>query len=163
MSISDIEHLPKEITDINGIKDVLLAIDPELVLLREDLTQVLKDLYVKSTERCIGRWEKDFSLPYDASLTLQERRQRVLNKLARKKTLTWQNLRLLIKNNCNSPNFYLSNNSGEYRFRIILQTKEYTQLKDAIDKAKPAYITYDIVVTEMVRRCGTFYCNTEPL
>lgn len=157
------EHLPNIVTRINGIRDVLLAIDPEIVLMREDIDQTRKELYVHTTDRYIRRWELDFGLPYDGSLTLQQRRQRILNKLARKKTLTWDNLRLLIKNNCVTPNFYLVNNSGEYHFRIIIQTNDYAQLKDALDKAKPAYITYDIIVTEYFRRCGTFNCGTNPL
>lgn len=90
------DNLPKIITDIDGIKDILLAIDPEIQLLRDDLSNLLKELYVKTTENFITRWEKDFALSYDSSLTLTQRRQRILNKLARKKTLNWENLRLLI-------------------------------------------------------------------
>jgi uncharacterized protein YmfQ (DUF2313 family) len=89
--LDDIEHLPKVVTDIDGIRDVLLAIEPELLLIRTDLSDLLKELYVKTTTAFITRWERDFGLSYDASLTLEQRRQRVLNKLARKKVLNWDN------------------------------------------------------------------------
>ena len=99
MLLDDIAHLPKVVTNVLGIKDVLLAIEPEIIQLREDISDLIKELYVKTTEDFITRWEKDFSLKYDASLTLEQRRQRILNKLARKRPLTWNNLRLMIKNN----------------------------------------------------------------
>jgi len=162
--LDNIEHLPKVVTNAIGIKDVLLAIEPELIQLREDISDLIKELYVRTTEDLITRWELDFGLKYDASLTLSQRRQRVLNKLARKKTLTWDNLRLLIKNNlAENVQFYLNNDSANYHFRIIVATDDYSGMQQAVTTAKPAYITFDILVTDMVRRCGTFNCGTEPL
>jgi hypothetical protein len=162
--LDDIEHLPKVVTNVLGIKDVLLAIEPEIIQLREDISDLIKELYVKTTEDFITRWEKDFSLKYDASLTLEQRRQRILNKLARKRPLTWQNLRLLIKNNlAENVQFYLSNDSANYHFRIIVASDDYSEMEKAVKQAKPAYLTFDILVTDIVRRCGTFNCGTNPL
>lgn len=164
MLLDDREHLPKIVTDIKDIKDVLLAIEPEIFLLRQNISDLMKELYVKTTTNLITRWEKDFNLSYDASLTLQQRRQRILNKLARKKTLNWTNLRLLIKNNlATNSQIYLINDSGNYHFRILVQDPDYFQMEQAVKQAKPAYITFDIVVTQYFRRCGTFNCGTEPL
>ncbi len=164
MPIYDNEHLPKAVTNVIGIKDVLLAIDPEIILLREDISQLKKELYVKTTDKFISRWEKDFSLSYDSSLSLQQRRQRILNKLARKKTLNWKNLRLLIKNNIIKPQFYIVNDSQNYYFKIFLEEKDIAPLYNALKKAKPAYLTFDLIVTEFFRRyCDTFNCGTEPL
>lgn len=164
MLLDDREHLPKIVTDIDGIRDVLLAIEPEIFLLRTNISDLMKELYVKTTDKLIARWEKDFGLSYDASLTLQQRRQRILNKLARKKTLNWTNLRLLIKNNLTeNSQIYLINDSGNYHFRIIVQDPDYFQMEQAVKEAKPAYITFDIVVSQYFRRCGTFNCGTEPL
>ena len=61
MLLNDREHLPKIVTDIDGIRDILLALDPEIVLLREDISQLIKELYVSTTEKYITRWEEDFS------------------------------------------------------------------------------------------------------
>ena len=164
MLLDDIEHLPKVVTKAIGIKDVLLAIEPELIQLRTDISDLIKELYVRTTEDLIARWELDFGLKYDASLSLSQRRQRILNKLARKKTLTWDNLRLLIKNNlAENVQFYLSNDSANYHFRIIVATDDYAEMQQAVTTAKPAYLTFDILVTDRVRRCGTFNCGTEPL
>ena len=164
MLLDDIEHLPKVVTNVIGIKDILLAIEPEIIQLREDISDLIKELYVKTTEDFITRWEKDFSLKYDASLTLEQRRQRILNKLARKRPLTWDNLRLLVKNNlAENVQFYLSNDSANYHFRIIVATSDYSEMEKAVRQAKPAYLTFDILVTDIVRRCGTFNCGTDPL
>lgn len=163
MLLADNEHLPKRITSIDGIRDILLAIDPEIQLLRDDISQLKKELYIKTTENLIDMWEKDFSLAYDASLTLQQRRQRLLNKLARKKTLNWENLNLLIKNNIQKPQFYIINDSGNYHFRVIIQENDYSLLEKALNQAKPAYLTFDILVTEYFRRVGTFNTGTEPI
>ena len=164
MLLDDIEHLPKVVTKAIGIKDVLLAIEPELIQLRTDISDLIKELYVRTTEDLITRWELDFGLKYDASLSLSQRRQRILNKLARKKTLTWDNLRLLVKNNlAENVQFYLSNDSANYHFKIIVATNDYSEMQQAVKTAKPAYLTFDILVTDMVRRCGTFNCGTNPL
>lgn len=161
--MSLLDNVYQGITKIEGLKDVMLAIDPEIQLLRNDITRLQKELYVKTTEFFIKRWEADFSLSYDPALSLQERRQRILNKLARKKPLTWKNLELLIKNNIDNPQFYISNDSANYHFTIIVQTENYEQMRKALQKAKPAHLTFDIVVTQYFRRCGTFACGTEPL
>lgn len=161
--MSLLDNVYQGITKIEGLKDVMLAIDPEIQLLRNDITRLQKELYVKTTEFFIKRWEEDFSLSYDPALSLQERRQRILNKLARKKPLTWKNLELLIKNNIDNPQFYISNDSANYHFTIIVQTENYEQMQKALQKAKPAHLTFDIVVTQYFRRCGTFACGTEPL
>lgn len=164
MLLDNIEHLPKVVTNALGIKDVLLAIEPELIQLRSDISDLLKELYVKTTENLIERWEQDFSLKYDSSLTLEQRRQRVLNKLARKRPLTWENLRLLVKNNlAENVQFYLSNDSAHYNFRIIVSTNDYSEMQKAVKQAKPAYLTFSVIVTDIVRRCGTFNCGTNPL
>lgn len=164
MLLDNIEHLPKVVTNAIGIKDVLLAIEPELIQLRTDISDLLKELYVKTTENLIERWEKDFSLKYDASLTLEQRRQRILNKLARKRPLTWDNLRLLVKNNlAENVQFYLSNDSANYSFRIIVNTENYSEMEKAVKQAKPAYLIFSVIVTDIVRRCGTFNCGTNPL
>ena len=164
MSLADREHLPKVVTDIDGIRDILLALDPEIVLLREDISQLIKELYITTTEKYIDRWEQDFSLPFDGSLTLEQRRQRVKNKLARKKVLNWQNLRLLIKNNIVKPKFYIVNEAENYHFKIFLEEENNGELRRALKQAKPAYLTFDLIVTEFFTRyCGTFSSGTEPL
>ena len=164
MLLNDNEHLPKKVTDIDGIRDVLLAIEPEIIQLRTDISNTVKELYVKTTDNLIRRWELDFSLPYDSSLTLAQRRQRVLNKLARKRPLTWLNLNILIRNNlAENVQFYISNDSANYKFKIFVADANYTEMQKAIDEVKPAYLLYDIVVTDIIRRCGTFNCGTNPL
>lgn len=165
MALNDIEHLPKVVTDISGINDVLLAIDPEIIQLRTDLTNLVKELYVRTTEELITRWENDFSLKYDASLTLAQRRQRILNKLARKRPLTWANLRTLIKSNIGeNTQFYISNDSANYFFRIYVATENIEGLQSAIKQAKPAYLTFEILVSEFFSKyCGTFNCNMNPI
>ena len=161
MALNDIEHLPKIVTNTLGINDVLLAIDPEMIQLREDISDLLKELYVKTTEDFITRWEADFSLAVDTSLTLAQRRQRVLNKLARKKPLTWANLRALVKSNIGqNAKFYISNDASNYFFRVYVDTNDVSGLQGAIKQAKPAYLTFEIVVTQFFNKyCGTFYCN----
>jgi hypothetical protein len=163
--LNDIEHLPKIVTDIDGIRDVLLAIEPEIIQLREDISNFNKELYVKTTNLFIERWERDFGLKYDASLTLQQRRQRILNKLARKKVLNWDNLRLLIKNNISeNVQFSVSNKAPEYSFKIFVNSNDTDELYNALTAAKPAYLTFSILYHEFGQRyCGTFYCGTNPL
>lgn len=161
MALNDIEHLPDKVTSINGINDVLLAIDPEIVQLRTDLSNLEKELYVETTTDLITRWENDFSLPFDSSLSLVQRRQRILNRMAGKKPLTWENLRALVKSNIGqNAKFYISNDASNYFFRVYVDTNDTSDLQGAIKQAKPAYLIFEIVVTQFFNKyCGTFYCN----
>lgn len=165
MLLDDIEHLPKIVTSIDGIEDVLLAIEPEIIQLRTDISNFIKELYIKTTEAFISRWERDFSIKYDSSLTLQERRQQILNRLATKKTLTWENLKALVKSNISETSkFYIANDSANYYFTIYVDTEDVAGLNKAIKKAKPAYLTFGINITQFFNRyCGTFNCNMSVL
>lgn len=165
MLLNNEEHLPKKVTNIYGINDVLLAIEPEIIQLREDISDFIKELYVKTTENFILRWERDFSIQYDSALTLQERRQQILNRLATKKTLTWDNLKALIKSNISeTAKFYIINDSANFYFKIMVDTENTSGLQKAIKRAKPAYLTFDIDITQFFNRyCGTFYCNMSVL
>ena len=165
MLLNDIEHLPKSVTDVNGINDVLEAIEPEIIQLRTDVQNFNKEFYIKTTEELIARWEKDFGLKYNSRLTLKQRRQRVLNKLARKKILNWDNFKLLIRNNLDEgTNFSIANRPSQYAFTIYVDTQDYSALESAISAAKPAYLTFNVVYYEFAHRyCGTFNCGTEPI
>lgn len=165
MLLDDREHLPKIVTDIDGIRDVLLAIEPEIIQLRTDISNTLKELYVKTTDVLIRRWEQDFSLPYDSALSLEQRRQRILNKLARKKVLNWKNLRLLIRNNLSeNVQFYIVNDAPNFYFKISVGTNNYQEMQKAVKSAKPAYLTFDVVYNNFnARYCGTFNCGTNPI
>jgi hypothetical protein len=163
LSLIDKEHLPAKVTNIKGIRDILLAIDPEVILLRDDISQLKKEMFVSTAEKLLDLWEQDFGLTFNSSLTIQQRRQRILNKLARKKTLTWVNLRNLIKNNLTIKQIYIINDSENYHYRILVQDPNYHQMEQAVETANPAYLTFDIVLTEYARRTGTFNSGTEPL
>ena len=70
----------------------------------------------------------------------------------------------MVKNNlAERVQFYLSNDSANYHFRIIVATDDYAEMEKAVRTAKPAYLTFDIIVTDLYRRCGTFNCGTDPL
>ena len=165
MLLNNREHLPKKVTDINGISDVLLAIEPEIIQLRTDISDFMKELYIKTTEDFITRWERDFSIKYDSALTLQQRRQQILTRLATKKTLTWDNLKALVKSNISeTAKFYIANDSANYFFRIYVDTEDTADLDKAIKRAKPAYLTFEIDITQFFNRyCGTFNCNMSVL
>ena len=165
MLLDDLEHLPKIVTDIDGIRDVLLAIEPEIIQLRTDISDFIKELYVKTTEQFITRWERDFSIKYDASLTLEQRRQQILNRLSGKKVLNWDNLKALIKSNISATaRFNIANDNEHYYFKIFVDDENTAGLNQAIQKAKPAYLVYEIEVTQFFNRyCGTFYANMSVL
>lgn len=157
------DTLPKFITDIGQINEILLAIDPEIQLQRDDLTQLEKEIYIKLTENAILRWEADFGLPYDSTLTLQQRRDVVLNKIQIKRIFNAENRINLIKENVTKPQFYIIDDSDSYHFRIIVQDTDFSRVSKAMDIAIPAYLTYDIIVTEYFKRCGTFRTGTNPI
>lgn len=163
MSIYDLEHLPKIVTKCEGIYDVLQAIDPEVIKLRKDLDDLQKELYIKTTDKLIDLWEKDFGIKYDSSLTLQQRREQIIDKLLQKQLLTWDNLKAVVKRFVGDSQVYFINDPAHFKFIIMLYENDNPDLDATIRRLKPAYLTFEIQITGYYKRCGTFNCGTNPL
>ena len=158
------DNIPEFIANEPQISDDLEAIQPELTSLRQECEDIEKQLYAITTDTAMGRWEKDYSLPVDLSLNLEQRRQRLLRKIRRGRILNKAGLKAFIKANLNTPRFAVRNYPSQYKFTVYIEDMaSRDRLWNALYYARPAHLIFDIIEFVDVRRCGTFYCDTNPL
>jgi len=159
------DNLPQFIAEEKYTKEVLDAIQPEIDNLKLRLSNLLLECCVTTcTEYGIKRFEEDYSIVYNAELSLDERKRQVINKMLNKKILTFDELAELVKRNIEGGQFYISNMAEKYSFSIMITDENYkAELFEAIRAIRPAHLKFDIKIVKYERRCNTFYCGTEPL
>lgn len=155
------DNLPSFVAEEKYTKEVLDAIEPEIYEIIRLLKQALLECSI-STCSITGllKYENDYGLLHKAELSIDERKDEVINKMLNKKRLTMEELKNLIKRNINRGQFYISNCPEQYKFKIMITQETYRQrLYNAVYRARPAYLIFDIEVVPDVRRCGTFTCD----
>jgi len=155
------DNLPSFIVEEKYTKEVLDAIEPEIYQIVELLKQTLLETSISTCSlQGIIKYEDDYGLSHNTELSLDERKDEVINKMLNKKRLTKTELKNLIKRNINKGQFYVSNSPMQYKFKVMVTEERYRQkLHNAIFKARPAYLLFDIEVVPDGRRCGTFVCG----
>ncbi len=152
------ENLPSFIAEEKFTSEILDAIQPEIdnVIIR--LTKILLECCVSTcSKEGAQRYEKDYSIQHTETLSIEERRRQIINKMLSKQTLTKEELVNLIKRNIDNSQFYISNFAEEYRFEIMLIDEKYKEkLYQTIFKARPANLLFEIRMVSYERRCGTF-------
>ena len=173
--------IPQKVYNIKQIKDLIDAIQPEIDAINAFLYKTRSDLHI-STTTIIERFERDYGITPDDSKTLEERIAAVLEKKNAKIVFTEDRLRQTIVDNYGND-YELSEDWAHYAFTIILNDaeKSIVELRRAINKYKPAHLycllalligvddiqinTQTIIISDLVRRCGsaTFNTGVDPL
>lgn len=173
------DNIPNFCYTIKQVKDVIDAIQPEIDLINEELDKMKSDVHITTTS-IIERFERDYGIVPDISKPLEDRVLAVLNIKNIKKTLTDEQLNALIQRNYQSNKYRVIFDYPDYSFNILLQDdKPINNLIPALEKAKPAHLAFflslligslqikikgtTIIVSDFIRRCGTFKCGVDPL
>lgn len=159
------DNLPQFVAEEKYTKEVLEAIEPEINKIKARLTEMLLECCISTcTEEGIKRFEEDYSIKFDASLTIDERRRQVINKMLAKKRLTEDGLANFIKRNIDNGQYYITNMAEKYSFKVRVVNDTYIeQLYKALYSARPAHLVFSVDLTSYERRCGTFNCNQDVL
>ncbi len=155
------KNLPEFVAEEPFIKEILEAIEPEIDKIKLRLSDILlENCVTTASEEGTGRFEKDYSIKVNANFTLDERKKEIINKMLAKKRLTRVELANFIKRNIDNGQYYISNYAEKYRFQVMLTDEKYVRsLYNALLKARPAHLVFDVVLVAYERRCGTFRCN----
>ena len=171
--------IPQKVYNIKQIKDIIDAIQPEIDRTNAYLYKMRSDLHI-STTSIIERFERDYGITPDESKTLEERIAAVLEKKNSKIVFTKERLNQTIKTYYGNK-YKIKEYWNNYAFTIILEDpeKNIVQLKKAIEKSKPAHLycllallmdtdeiiidDETIIVSNLIKRCGTFRAGVDPL
>jgi len=145
--------------------ELLEAEQEEIDLLLSELEKMYKRLYVKSSDITgIRYWEEDFAVSHDDTLTIEQRRARILAKINGSASATKEMLENLVKQVLGADRVTIVEYPREYRFVIYVSTKTYEEnmkIADAaVDEARPAHLAYKFINALYRKyRCG-FYIGT---
>lgn len=78
------ECIAEEFAKTKQMEELFDAEQPELDLLSSEFSEWSKELYILTATKEIERWEDDYCLPHDTSLTIEQRRMRVFAKKSEK-------------------------------------------------------------------------------
>lgn len=173
------DNIPNFCYTIKQVKDIIDAIQPEIDRINEELDEMKSDVHITTTS-VIERFERDYGIIPDDAKSLEDRILAVINKKNIKNKLTEEQLNILIKRNYQSDKYNIVWDFPDYIFNIILQDdKPINNLIPALQRAKPAHLAFfislligrlqinikgtSIIVSNLIRRCGTFNCGVEPL
>ncbi len=155
------ENLPSFIAQEKYTEEILEAIEPEIDKMRKKLSDIILECCVTTcSEIGIKRFEADYSIKYNANLSLDERKKQVLNKMMSKRKLNRYELVRFIKRNIDNSQFYISNMAERYKFTVMLTDEYYEdKLYRALFYARPANLVFNITLVSYEKRCGTFRCS----
>lgn len=159
------DNLPQFVAEEKYTKEILEAIEPEINKVKTKLIETLFETCISTcTDEGIKRFEKDYSIKFDASLTSDERRRQVINKMLAKKRLTKEELANFIKRNIGNGQYYITNIAEKYSFKVrVVDGEHIEQLYKALYTVRPAHLVFSVDLTSYERRCGTFNCNQDVL
>ena len=144
------ESLSRLESSMQQMSDLLDAEQDEFDRLLKELEKLYARLYVKtSDEEGTIRWEKEYGLIHDSSLTLEQIKARVMARINSGETATKAMLESLVKQVVDADYVSIIEYPSEYRFEVWVGTQyiaENLQIaKDAVDEERPAHLAYEFI------------------
>ncbi len=159
MAINDIYTLPKKVTKIPQMKELLQTEQTELDLICSYIEELKKELNINSCTNLIDRYERIFNLNANSSDSLEERRTKIIAKLNARGMTTVESIEeiaeLLTECKCTVTEDY-----GNYQFIVNIEflpseeSKKLKYLLVQIDEVKPAHL--NCVIHLVYNVYGTF-------
>lgn len=120
---------------------------------RMDYQDLLNQFFIKSATWGLDMWEEFAGLPISRHLKTRIRRQNILNALQNRETTTVKAIKSLAEGYSGGACEVTEQNS-EYKFTIKFvgvrgEPDSLPALREAIERVKPAHLTYDFIFTYM--------------
>lgn len=152
MLIYDVSELAASMKELRELFD---AEQPELDLIKNKLEDIIKQFYAKTVTRAIERWENDFLIAHDITLSIEQRRAMVLAKINSRTTATIAMLENMVKQIMDAKQVVITENTADYSFTIYVNTAflvhNFNVADVAVYLARPAHLNYKFV-NELIRK-----------
>lgn len=149
VKVNLLEHLPPFLAEFKELSALFSAENPEFDLLWNEARSVLDDQYIETAgERGVARLEKITGIPTDRSLTLAERKTRIITRINEELPYTLRKLNELLSAVCGEGNFLIFGDFPNYTISIItkrLTVSQITEVERLLDNVIPANI---VMVTQ---------------
>lgn len=143
------KSVPPFVAQMREMAELFTAEQPELDRLEGILQELLAQFYIKTATYSLDMWEEEFGLSHDPTLTLQQRRARVLAKLNTRTPATVKMLENLVRQTMGEDIVWIEEHPEDYMFIVYVQEEKLSGLlgiaKDAVHAARPAHLNYRFI------------------
>lgn len=150
-----IEDVSPFAASMKELRELFEAEQPELDLIEARLEDIIKQFYVKTATWSIGRWENDFLIEHDSTLSIEQRRAMLLAKINSRTTATIAMLENMVKQIMDAKQVVITENTADYSFTIYVNTAflvhNFNVADVAVYLARPAHLNYKFI-NELIRK-----------
>lgn len=143
------KNVPPFVAQMKEIAELFIAEQPELDKLECDLSELLKQFYVKTATYSLDEWEKEFALEKDSTLTTMQRRARILAKLNSNPPATVKMLENLVFQILSANAVTIVEHPSEYSFDVYVNSdyliETFEIADEAVRLARPAHLSYKFI------------------
>lgn len=150
-----IEDVSPFAASMKELRELFEAEQPELDLIEARLEDIIKQFYIKTATWSIEKWENDFLIEHDSTLSIEQRRVMVLTKINSRTTATIAMLENMVKQIMDAKQVVVTENTEDYSFTIYVNTAflvhNFNVADVAVYLARPAHLNYKFI-NELIRR-----------
>lgn len=143
------KSVPPFVAQMKEIAQLFIAEQPELDRMEADLAELLRQFYIKTATYSLDMWEDEFCLERNTSLTLMQRRARVLAKLNSNPPATVKMLENLVLQTLSANAVTIVEYPSEYSFTVYVNSDDLIETfaiaDEAVRLARPAHLSYKFV------------------
>jgi len=143
------KDVPPFAAEMREIAELFIAEQPELDKMEADIAELLRQFYIKSATYSLDKWEDEFGIERDSSLTLMQRRARVLAKLNSNPPATVKMLENLVLQILDANAVTIVEHPSEYSFSIYVNSDylidTFKIADEAVRLARPAHLSYKFI------------------
>lgn len=149
------DSLPKFIADMKELAELLNTDQIEIDRMVEHIEKMVSQFYISSATYSLNDWEREFGLEKNTTLTIAQRRARILGKLNTRTPASIKMLENLVSKTLGVENVSITEVPQEYRFIINVKSEHVLECmdiaKDAVRNARPAHLNYEFI-NEIARK-----------
>lgn len=143
------KSVPPFVAQMMEIAQLFTAEQPELDRMEADLSELLRQFYIKTATYSLDMWENEFGLERNTSLTLMQRRARVLGKLNSNPPATVKMLENLVLQVMGANAVTIVEHYEKYSFTVYVNTdylvETFSIANEAVRLARPAHLSYKFI------------------
>lgn len=143
------KNVPPFVAQMREMAELFIAEQPELDKMEKDLTELLQQFYIKTATYSLDMWEDEFGLERNNTLTLMQRRARVLGKLNSNPPATVKMLENLVLQTLSANVVTIVEHPAEYSFTVYVNTdylvENFEIADEAVKLARPAHLSYKFI------------------
>lgn len=152
------KDVPPFAAQMREIAELFTAEQPELDKMEADIAELLRQFYIKSATYSLDEWEDEFGIERNTSLTVMQRRARILAKLNSNPPATVRMLENLVFQILSANAVTIVEHPAEYSFDIYVNSDylidTFEIADEAVRLARPAHLSYKFI-NRLIRKAAS--------